>query len=229
VDTRAIPVEMSSQDPGGGASPQAPLPPAVPPPPSRFPTAVPYPPPPGPPARRRGGRWAIGVGAVALLLAGVLIGYVAFQPHGLRLPAAIDGVSRLSGTRWDNVAGGMIGAAGTRRQTNVAGVYGTAGRPLFVFLATDGASPTESNVPTIGLLAQYLEYRLNLSLNVDLTQTTMTRRGGVTYECAPMGVSSVSGFACAWNDAGTTGYVLSFSPKGDPVDLTAAVRSTALR
>jgi len=222
---------MSSENPGsgGGTWAQAPVPPAVPPPPSNVPPAGPFPAPARRPAARRGGRWAIALGAAALLLVGVLIGYVAFQPHGLRLPAAIGGVPRLTGTRWDNVAGEMIGAAGTQQQTNVAGVYGTGGRPRFAFLATDGASPATSNVPSLGLLAQYLEDRLNLTLNVDVTQATTERRGGVTYECVPMGVSSVTGFACAWNDATTTGYVFSFTPKGDPVDLTATIRSAAIR
>jgi len=223
-------MSSASRGPGGGAWADAPLPPPVPPPPSQFPPTEALPSPGEPaPARHSRRLWAVAIAAIAILLVGVLIGYVAFQPGGLRLPATIDGVPRLSGAHWDGVANGLIGAVGTQGQLNVAGVYGTAGRPAFAFLATGGASPVASNGPSIGLLAQYLEDTQNMTLNVDLTQTRTERRGGVTYECMPMGVSSVTGFACAWNDATTTGYVLSFSPAGDPVDLTAKVRSASIR
>jgi hypothetical protein len=167
------------------------------------------------------------VGAVAILLVGVLIGYYVFQPSGLRLPGTIDGVPRLSGGRWDDLANGMIGDAGLSGHENVAGVYGNGGHVRFAFLASGAASPTSQNAPSIALLAQYFETELGATFNIDLTQTKTFHRAGVTYQCTPMAVSSVTGQACSWNDARTTGFVMSFDPSGNAVDLTAAVRTAA--
>src|SRR5262249_12856396 len=157
---------QGSQGPGAGPwGAQIPAPPTVPPPPSRLPPAGPYPAPGEAPATRRQ-TWAILVGTVAVLLIGILIGYIVFQPRGLRLPPTIANVPRLAGTHWNDVAGGMIDAAGTKGRTNVAGVYGRPGSPAFAFLATDEAAPATSNAPTIGLLAQYLENAMDVTLNV---------------------------------------------------------------
>jgi len=171
--------------------------------------------------------WGIAIGAVAILLVGVLIGYYVFQPTGLRLPGTIDAVPRLSGGRWDNLANGMIGDAGLSGHENVAGVYGTGGHLRFAFLASDASSPPSQNAPSLALLAQYFETELGNTLNIDLTQTKTVPRAGVTYQCTPMVLSSVTGSACAWNDARTTGFVMSFDASGNAVDLTAAVRSAA--
>jgi len=220
-------MSQGSAWPGAGPWAQPPQPPPVPPPPSQFPPASGAPTGAAPATRKRAGVvWGVVIGAVAVLLVGVLIGYFVFPPSGLRLPGTISGVPRLSGGRWDGMAGGMIGAAGLSGHENVAGVYGTHGRVRFAFLASNSSSPPTQDPPTIALLADYLEGVLGSTFNVDLTQTKTVRRGGVTYQCSPMELSSVSGFACGWNDARTTGFVMSFAP-GDAVGLTAAVRSAA--
>lgn len=221
---------MSQKNPGQGAGPwaQAPVPPPIPPPPSRTPPGPSVPAAAAPPRRRAGLAWAIVLGAVAVLLVGVLIGYFAFPPPGLRLPGTVAGVPRLSGGRWDGMTGEMIGAAGLSGHENVAGVYGTGGKVGFAFLGSDAPSAPSENSATIALLAQYFEVALGSTFNVDLTQTVTVRRGDVTYQCTPMGLSSVTGSACAWNDSRTTGFVMSFGASGNAIDLTAAVRNAAV-
>jgi len=215
----------------GGIGSRVPPPPPVPPPPSR--AASPAAPPASqwvgapvsPPRRRRVPRWSVAAGAVALLLVGVVIGYAISPAPGLRLPAAINGVPRITGGTSDELAAAMVAAAGMRGSANVAGVYGTGGHPGFVFFATATGGPVSADTATMALLAPYVEDALDSTFSVDLDQVTTVRRDDVTYQCMPLQGASIDGSACAWNAPSSTGTVFSLQRAGSPVSLTEAVRA----
>jgi len=215
----------------GGVGSRVPLPPPVPPPPSRVPPAAAPPPSPwvgaagSPPPRRRVPRWSIAVGGVAILLVGALIGYVIAPSAGLRLPRAISGVPRITGGSSAELTAAMVAAAGMRGSANVAGVYGTGGRPRFVFFATASGGPVSADTATMALLAPYVEDALGRTFSVDLDQVTTVRRDDVTYQCIPLQGPSIDGSVCAWNAPSSTGTVFSLQGAGSPVRLTEAVRA----
>lgn len=178
-----------------------------------------------PPPRRRRGLWiALGIVGVVVVLAGVL-SLTVFKSKTVGLPDQIDGVSRITTGPLATLMDRAKQDPALEGHDSVAGIYGSAGSPEFLFLAAQGTESAAEDEKALRGTASRLGSGGDLGL--DTSSLTTKEVDGVTYRCAPL-TGQLTGSACLWNDGDTLGAVFTFSDRGDPTAFASHVHDAVV-
>jgi hypothetical protein len=178
------------------------------------------------PRKSRRGLWiGIGIAAVVVIVIAGVLSVTVFKTKTVSLPDQIDGVSRISTGPLATLMDRAKQNPGLKGHHTVAGIYGSAGAPEFLFLAAEGSESAAQDQQALQQTASSLGSTGQIGL--DMSSMTTKKVDGVTYRCAPL-TGAVTGSACLWNDGDTLGAVYTFSDRGDPTEFASHVHDAVV-
>lgn len=169
--------------------------------------------------------WIAGGAAVGVLLLAIVLVNV-FNGASVTVPDQIDGVARIKTGPVADAVNKQLSDSGIGGQQAVAAVYGTSGQPEFLFLASEGSESIDEDRAALQAAAKGLGS--GGALGLDTSAITKEELDGVTYSCAPITGSGLSGAACLWNDGDTLGMVFTLSDRGNPAEFASHVHDAVV-
>jgi hypothetical protein len=178
-----------------------------------------------PPKKSYKALWIAGGAVVAVLLLAVVLVSV-MGGDSVSVPGQIDGVSRITSGPLAGVMDKQVHSSGLKGTNAVGALYGTPTSPEFLFIAAEGSESDSEDKAALQAAASSLGS--GGALGLDTSSVTKQEVDGITYNCAPVTGSGLSGSACLWNGGGTLGMVLWFQDRGDPVQFASDVHDAVV-